>query len=316
MIHRSTLIFSALLLCKSIVTAEEPVHSPIVPAPTVATSQIQLTHDGAFKHRPQWHPDGQKLLFARHEASGNSIFVRFAKTGDFDHPTRLDKRNAPEYHATYSPDGKNVLLTVITLSGTQGNLDIAIMPADGTAEPRVVAGDHDGKLSHQDWPCWLPDGKRFVFNSTHEGNQELYLGYVDASKPLERLTQSPGQDVHPAASPDGKFLIFATDRWSGLELARLDLADRKITRITTSPGLDDYPSISPDSKKWAFVSNRSGNPDIWISDFNGLSENLTRSKTPDFFPVFTPDGKNITYISGQHGQTNIYSIPIPQSWLK
>ena len=285
-------------------------------APASHDTPFAITRDGAFKHRPQWHPDGQKLAFARHEASGNSIFIRIAKTSDLAHPERLTKRIAPEYHATFSPDGKAVLLTLITLSGTQGNLDIALMPSDGSAEPKIVAGDHDGKLSHQDWPAWMPDGKRFVFTSTHEGNQELYLAHIDHSKPIERLTQSPGQDLHPAVSPDGTFILFSTDRWSGLELARLDLADRKITRLTTSPGLDDYPSIAPDQKKWVFISARSGTQNVWISNSNGQTENLTQSTTPNSFPTFTPDGKHVTYISNKDGKTDIYTIAIPKTWLK
>lgn len=275
---------------------------------------IQLTRDGVYKHRPQWHPDGQRLAFARHEAGGNSIFVRIAKAGDFENPARLTRRNAPEYHATFSPDGKSVLLTVITLSGTQGNLDIAVVPTDGSAEPRTVAGDHEGKLSHQDWPAWLPDGNRFVMNSTHEGNQEIYLGTIDGSKPLERLTQSPGQDVHPAVSPDGTFIVFATDRWEGMELARLDLADKKITRLTKSPGLDDYPAISPDGKRLVFVSNRSGHMDIWLSDLQGKTQNLTQSDAPDNFPAFSPDGRRIVFLSGRHGETELYSVKVPTGW--
>jgi len=292
--------------CLATVSGDEP-PKPVASEPDL----IQLTRDGAYKHRPQWHPDGQRLAFARHEAGGNSIFIRVARSGDFENPARLTRRNAPEYHATFSPDGKSVLFTVITLSGTQGNLDIAVMPTDGSADPKTVAGDHEGKLSHQDWPAWLPDGKRFVMNSTHEGNQEIYLGTIDGSKPLERLTQSPGQDVHPAVSPDGSFIVFATDRWEGMELARLDLADKKITRLTKSPGLDDYPAISPDGKLLAFVSNRSGHLDIWAGDIQGNARNLTQSDTPENFPAFSPDSRRIVFLSGRHGETDLYSVRVP-----
>lgn len=276
---------------------------------------IQLTKDGAYKHRPVWSPDGKSLIFARHENGGNAIFLRIAALGDASEPKRLTKRKDPEYHAVLSPDGKQLLFTQITLSGTQGNLDIAVMPRDGSAEPKTVAGDH-GKLSHQDWPAWLPDNKRFVFNSTHEGNQELYLASVDGSQPLKRLTQSPGQDVHPAVSPDGRFVVFATDRWGGFELAKLDLESLDIVRLTESKRLDDYPAISPDGRRIAFVSNRDGNLNIWITDFEGHAHRLTDLETPDLFPVFTPDGQSVTFLAGRHGNTDIYQKKIPAEWLK
>ena len=56
----------------------------------------------------------------------------------------------PEYNGVFSPDGARVLFVAITLSGTQGNLDIAAINADG-AGLKTVVGD-EGKLSHQDWP--------------------------------------------------------------------------------------------------------------------------------------------------------------------
>ena len=278
-----------------------------------AIKPVRITTDGAYKHRPAWSPDGKSLFFARHEGGGNSIFIRILTPGSNDEPKRLTKRKEPEYNAVVSPDGKQVLYTPITLSGTQGNLDIALTPIDGSADPKTVAGD-TGKLSHQDWPAWLPDGRRFVFNSTHEGNQELYLGTVDGSKPLERLTQSPGQDVHPTVSPDGKFILFATDRWGGFELARLDIENKAISRITKSPGLDDYPAIAPDGKSFAFVSNRSGNLEIWLGDFQNHMSQVTRDDAPDLFPTFHPDGNKITYVSGHTGNTDIFQIAIPPGW--
>jgi len=271
----------------------------------------RLTTDGAYKHRPFWLPDGVRILFGRHEEGGNAIRLRVASgPGDSD-PKRLTRRKDPEYDAAISPDGTQVLFTAITLSGTQGNLDIVLMPIDGTAEPKVVAGDVNGQLSHQDWPAWLPDGKRFVFNSTHEGNQEIYLGYVDGSKPPERLTQSPGQDVHPAVSPDGSWLVFATDRWGGFELARLKIEDKSITRLTESRGFDDYPTIAPDGKRLVFVSNRCGNPDLWLMDENRKTTRLTDSPEPDLFPAFSKDGRSIVFVSGRDGEIDLYRIELP-----
>ncbi len=289
-------------------SADEPAQSGRAEA--VRTLE-RLTTDGAYKHRPVWLADGKRILFGRHEEGGNAIRLRVAMgTGDSD-PKRLTRRKDPEYDAAISPDGTQVLFTAITLSGTQGNLDIVLMPVDGSADPKVVAGDVNGQLSHQDWPAWLPDGKRFVFNSTHEGNQEIYLGYADGSKPAERLTQSPGQDVHPAVSPDGASLLFATDRWGGFELARLKIEEKSVTRLTESRGFDDYPAIAPDGKRWVFVSNRSGNPDLWLMDAQGKTTRLTDSPEPDLFPSFSENGKSIIFVSGRHGETDLYRIDLP-----
>lgn len=303
-------IFVLLPTASKLAEADQPADSGQKPPSPMKIER--LTSDGAYKHRPVWLADGKRILFGRHEEGGNAIRLRISSGAGDAMPRRLTQRKDPEYDAAISPDGTQVLFTAITLSGTQGNLDIVLMPLDGQAEPKVVAGDVNGQLSHQDWPAWLPDGKRFVFNSTHEGNQEIYLGYADGSKPPERLTQSPGQDVHPVAMPDGKSLIFATDRWGGLELARLKIDDKSVVRLTESPGFDDYPSLSPDGKSLVFVSNRSGNPDLWLIDEKGRTTRLTDSPEPDLFPAFSREGESIIFVSGQHGETDLYRVALPR----
>src|SRR6185437_2994544 len=128
---------------------------------------LRLTHDGLDKERPSWSPDGRVLLFARHERGGMHVWQYVLDTkvpGAV--ARRLTDRKDPEYNGAFSPDGARILFAAITLSGTQGNLDVASINADGTGLKTVFAGV--GPLSHQDWPSWSPDGRRFAFSSTHE----------------------------------------------------------------------------------------------------------------------------------------------------
>ena len=181
-------------------------------------------------------------------------------------PRRLTDRKMPEYDGSFSPDGKKILFAAITLSGTQGNLDLVMVNADGSGLTKI--SDDGGKLVHQDWPAWSPDGKRIAFSSTHEGNQEIYTAAVDGSD-LVRLTQNPGIDAHPCWSPDGQTIAFATDRWGGLELASVRADGTGLVRLTRSRGLDDYPAYSPDGSRLAFVSNRDGQFEIYVATADG-----------------------------------------------
>lgn len=278
---------------------------------------VRLTHDGLDKQRPCWSPDGKRLLFARHEPDGINIWLYLqdmeatgaeTKTASASAPRRLTARKSPEYNGVFSPDGTRVLFAAIALSGTQGNLDLLQIQLDGSGL-RPLSDDH-GKLAHQDWPSCAPDGRRFAFSSTHEGNQEIYTAAADGSD-LVRITQSPGIDAHPCWSPDGRWIAFATDRWSGLELAAVHPDGTGLVRLTRSPGLDDYPEYSPDGSRLAFVSNRDGQFEIYLARADGSeAENLSRHPALDSFPTWTRDGRGVTFVSHRGGACEIYTQPI------
>ncbi len=272
-----------------------------VPGPVV-----RLTHDGLDKQRPSWAPDGRRLLFARHEPGGMHVWQYVLDTSTAGAAARrLTDRKDPEYNGAFSPDGSRILFTTITLSGTQGDLDIAAIGADGSGLKTVFAGTSG--LSHQDWPSWSPDGRRFAFSSTHEGNQEIYIASIDGSG-LVRVTSSPGIDAHPCWSPDGKTLAIATDRWGGLELASVRPDGTGLTRLTRSPGLDDYPAYSPDGRRLAFVSNRDGQFEVYVAGADGSRPvNLSRHPLRDSFPTWTPDGRGVTFVSNREGGFDLFT---------
>jgi TolB protein len=264
----------------------------------------RLTDDGLEKERPAWSPDGTRLLVARHEADGSHIRLYLLERDR--PPRRLTDRTPPvEYHGAWTPDGATILFAAISLSGTQGNVDIAAISPDGKGfEVRV--GDRGGKLAHQDWPSPSPDGSRFAFSSTHEGNQEIYTAKSDGTD-LVRVTQSPGHEAHPCWSADGR-ILFATDRWGGLELAAAAPDGSKVERLTASPGLDDYPAASPDGKSVVFVSNRDGQYELYRAAADGTgATNLTRHPARDTHPCWTPDGKAITFVSDRDSRVELYT---------
>jgi TolB protein len=274
-----------------------------------ASPIARLTTDGLEKARPTFSADGTSLLVARHAADGGTISLHWVDPAGLAPERRLTDRKLPEYHAAIDPSGKRVLFVAISQSGTQGNLDIASVNADGSGLSTLV-GDVSGKLSHQDWPSWSPDGSRFAFSSTHEGNQEIYTARADGSD-LARLTQSPGQDVHPCWSPGGDFLVFATDRWGGLELARAKVDGTGVERLTTSPGFDDFPAVSPDGKRLAFVSNRDGNYEVHVAAIDGTGAvNVTRSPGRDTHPCWSPDGRSVVVVSDRDGGADLYRVDV------
>lgn len=265
--------------------------------------EVRLTTDGHFKQRPAWSPDGSRLLFARHRQDRIWLYSLDRDGGD---ERRLTERDEPEYDGVWSPDGRAIVFTLISFSGTQGDLDVFRIDADssGLAPLAKTAA----KLSHEEWPAWSPDGRWLAFTSTQPGNQEIFVAKPDGGDPRQ-VTQHAGIDAHPAWSPDGRRLAFSTDRWGGMEIALMNSDGSDVRRLTTSPRLDDYPAWSPDGRSLVFVSNRDGDFEIYLIRPDGSEQvNLSRSPGVDSFPTWTPDGRGITYVSERSGGFDIYTV--------
>ena len=105
------------------------------------------------------------------------------------------------------------------------------------------------------------DGKK---GSGRRGNKEIYLMDQDGAN-LRRITLSEGNDTTPAISPDGKWVVYATDRTGkGLKLWIQSLMDVNDNGHLLEPqranltGVDMHPRFSPDGKWIVFTSDRAG----------------------------------------------------------
>jgi TolB protein len=263
---------------------------------------VRLTHDGHLKQRPEWSPDGSWLAFTRHQ--GTTIFL-LLRSADGVTEKRLTTRKDPEFDAAWSPDGKRLAFCLDKTVPNQGDMDVYVIGADGEdLQPVLTSG---GKLSHEEWPSWSPDGEWLALSSTRDGNQEIYV-VRPSSKDLRRLTNDPAIDAHPAWSPDGKQIVFATSRFGDFELAIMDADGSHLQRLTNSRGLDDYPAWSPDGQRIAFTSNRDGNFEIYTCDRSGKDlRNETRNPAIDNFPAWSPAGE-LTFVSNREGGFELYAL--------
>jgi Tol biopolymer transport system component len=135
-------------------------------------------------------------------------------------------------------------------------------------------------------------------------NWDIYL-FAQPGQPPRRLTDYPGLDYDPVVSPDGRWLVFCSERRGNPDLYVLDLQRGGDPRLLIdSDFLEDQAAFSPDGKSIVFVSTFSGNADIYRLPFRPdrtlsmkLAENLTHHPGADLRPAISPDGRVMAFSS-------------------
>ena len=116
--------------------------------------------------------------------------------------------------------------------------------------------------------------------------------------PVKRVTVTV--DGYPTLSPDGKTLLFESDRTGNSELYTMNMDGTNLKQLTVNDANDDSPTWSPDGKKIVFTSERDDNPEIYIMDADGKnSKRLTSTPGDDSHPKFSPDGLRIVFNSAR-----------------
>ncbi|HEY0987828.1 MAG TPA: hypothetical protein VGD80_12280 [Kofleriaceae bacterium] len=106
------------------------------------------------------------------------------------------------------------------------------------------------------------------------------------------------RDTHPAVSPDGKWIVFASSRDRALAETSLWIVPAGVAmaprRLTTDAAIDSHPTWTPDGAAVVFASTRAGNFDLWRLAIDhgrpGELVQLTRGAGHEVTPSVAADG--------------------------
>ena len=196
------------------------------------TNARQIVDGMGMQWIPRIAPDGISVAYTQEEAGGP-----WANAG----PVGPGGGAAPGGGVPVGP-----------LSVPLANADLWQASADGAGEPlRLSDSAADDRA-----PVYSPDGSQVLFDSTRDGNTELYV--LDVRTSVEtRLTFDPGEDWGASWSPDGAQIAFNSDRAGPMEIYAMAADGTAVRRLTHSTDIqigNVAPSWSPDGSRIAYTS--------------------------------------------------------------
>jgi TolB protein len=161
-------------------------------------------------------------------------------------------------------------------------------------------------------PVYSPDGKRIAYETTRDGNVDIYVANVDGSN-VRRITNHPDTDGTPTWSPGGNQIAFTSDRFSpgrpqlfimdadGTGVQRLPIPESQADRATWAPA--PYNEI-------AYSGWTGSGWDIKVYDLTTReTRSLTFGEGSNESPSYSPTGRHIAFQSSRgSGRFQIYTI--------
>lgn len=132
--------------------------------------------------------------------------------------------------------------------------------------------------------------KRIVFSAMVRDKLSISRIDVDGSNQVP-LTLGSGNNYTPAASSDGRFIVFSSDRSGTFNIWRMNTEDGSDLKQLTFTDGNFYPAISPDNQWVAFDNQESGILSVWKVPLAGGEAIKIAERYR--MPAFSPDGQLI-----------------------
>ena len=269
-------------------TVETPL--TVLPLPTGSPRRI----GDVIAHDASWSPDGERIIYANR-------YDLYVVGKDGSDPKKLITTQGVAWWPRWSPDGRTIRFTQI--DAKTNSVSLWEILADGSRLKPLLAGWNN--VPAECCGSWTPDGKYFVFQSTHDSKTDIWLlrerigvFQKDDPEPVQ-LTSGQMSMFAPVVCRDGKRL-FAVGVLQRGELTQYDPKSKQFASFLSGISADGL-DFSRD-RQWAAYSKYPENT-LWRSKIDG-SERLQLTFPPLVarLPRWSPDGQRITFFGKSAGK--------------
>jgi Tol biopolymer transport system component len=277
-----------------------PELSMTVAAVSPETGAITLFSQKKFQNITDiaWLPDGQGVLVS----ATDQAYAEFASR-------KIWQISYPSGDAQKITNDLNSYMTIglsadsNTLATVQSEILANLWLASSNDLAHIAPITTGTNLAN--FPSWAPDGK-IVYELSSGDNTDLYIVDPREGTP-KQLTLNSGNNYFPAVSPDGRYIVFSSDRSGVLSLWRINIDGSNPKQLTNQTSTKA--NFSPDSRTIAYMSSSNSHTISTISIDGGEPRQLITKESGH--PVFSPDGTQIAclYSEKQDTQFRIAIIP-------
>jgi dipeptidyl aminopeptidase/acylaminoacyl peptidase len=259
---------------------------------------------------PLWSGDSKWIAFQGVDGDKHGLFIARPNGGDTTFLAALGGTNSPLPGTgkafAWSPDGKQIAFVSSTADESA---------AEASGDPMVITRY-----------LYKPDAGEGL--TRFNDNRRLHIFLVDiSSKQVRQLTHGNYDEHSIDWSPDGKQLVFASNRepnqdeFFNYDLFTLQLADSSIHRLTATEYCEYDPVWSPDGKTIAYLSTRRGLTDrettmedthVWMMSADGSDRREIGSVVDNRqgVPQWAPDGSAVYFTVQERGSYHLVRLPI------
>jgi TolB protein len=163
---------------------------------------VPIVKAGQMATGVAYSPDARRVAYSL--ASGDSSAqIWVAKADGSDAKPITNTSFFINSSPSWSPDGKQIAF----VSNRGGTPQVYVMSADGSNARRVTF-----QGNYNQTPDWSPRGDLIAFTARDERNAfDLFTINVETGK-VTRLTQDQGNNEEPSFAPNGRMIVFQSDR--------------------------------------------------------------------------------------------------------
>jgi eukaryotic-like serine/threonine-protein kinase len=256
--------------------------------------------------QPTVSADGSTLATVHHHGVGSIELLSLTKTFEAGSQRKLELPGIDARFLTWAADGRDLIFSLVQsnplplyrLSVSSGAVQPLAWTGPGSLDPAVAVQGHRLAYvrAYRDTNIW---------RLSLEGDRRRQPA-------LEKLASSSFREVYPHYSPDGKRLVFYSNRSGSVQIWTADADGSRAVQLTSMDPLaiSGSPRWSPDGQYISFDSNAGGHYHIYVVKADGGQPRaLTSGPSNNFVSSWSRDGRYVYFSSSRSGRLEIWRAP-------